>query len=426
MKRKDGITEIVVLGGGFGGVYSVIRLERALRRDLSKNITLVSDENFLLYTPLLHEVATGGVETRHIAYPIRRLLSRRRFSFRRSRVLKIDLADRKVTTSGGILSYDYLILALGSTTDLSNLPNASANVFTLKNLHDGMVIRNHIIRMFELADAETDLKRKKQLLTFVVVGAGYTGVQLVTEVRSFIDRSLIRGYRNIDPAAVSVKLVEERGYVLSGEDARLSATALRLLRHQGVGVRLGSRVTRLWDHGMELDHLETEPTGTVVWTAGVVANPVVAALPVEKDEKGRVIVDQYLRIPEYPMVYALGDNAHFADPKTGAVLPPRAHYAVRQPRVVVANILADLDGRGLRPYRYQPASELVSLGPRNAAMNLYGVHLSGLLARIVWLVGYLSIMMGSYNRTRVALDWLLALIFGRDNTLLSVERQRLP
>lgn len=422
MTAERAAKNIVVLGGGFGGVYTVLRLEKALRHDRGVKITLVSDENFFLYTPLLHEVATGGVETRHIAYPLRRLRENRRFDFHKARVLKVDLTRRQVHTDSGSIDYDFLVLALGSTTNTGSLPSKSDNVFTLKNLNDGMIIRNHIIQMFEVADGECDPKRQKQLLTFVVVGAGYTGVQLVAEIRNFVDRSLVKGYRNINPAMVRVILIGDKDYMLSGRDRTLADISTRMLRKQGVDIRLNTRVTRLWDQGMELNHLEMEPTETVIWAAGIVANSVVSALPVEKDEIGRVRVDEYLRLAAYPGVYALGDNAHFEDPETGAVLPPRAHYAVRQPKIVVANILSDLKGTPSKRYHYQDAAELVSLGPRNAAMSLYGLHLSGLIARVIWLAGYLSIMIGPYNRTRVAIDWLLALIFQRDSTLLTVKR----
>ncbi|MDO8472258.1 MAG: NAD(P)/FAD-dependent oxidoreductase [Dehalococcoidia bacterium] len=413
---------IVVLGGGFAGVYSVIRLEKALRNDKDVRITLVSNENFFLYTPMLHEVATGGIETRHIAYPIRVLRKDKAFDFHMGNVSRVDLANRKVILDSGALDYDYLVLAMGATTNMSAIPNKSGNIFTLKNLLDGVMIRNHIIRMFEEADAEDDPKRQKQMLTFVVVGAGYTGVQLAADIQNFVSRCLLKGYPHIDPAMVRVMLIGDKGHILSGQDNKLSEASMKILRKQGVHIRLNSRVTRVWDHGMELNHSEMEPTETVIWAAGIVANPVVAALPVNKDELGRVVVDQFLRVPEQPGVYALGDNAHFADPLTGAVLPPRAHFAVRQPRVVVANLLADLRGGASIAYRYQEASELVSLGPRNAAMNLFGLHMSGLIPRFIWLVGYLSIMMGPYNRTRVLMDWFLGLIYDRDTTLLDVKR----
>jgi NADH dehydrogenase len=408
-------------------------LERALRNYPSATITLVSDENFFLYTPLLHEVATGGVETRHIAYPIRRLRGKRKFDFVQGEVLDIDLAKREVIfeqapwlhleeTASGVLHYDYLILALGGTTDTSQLPNLAENIFTLKNLRDGMVIRNHLIRMFELADTETDLKLQKQMLTFAVVGGGYTGIQLVAEIRSFIGRSLVKGYTNVDPAMVRVMLIEEKETILSGEEEELASVSLNILMRQGIEVHLNTPVTRAWDHAIELNHLGVESMETVIWTAGIVANPVVASLPVEKDEMGRVVVDQYQRIPGYSSVYALGDNARFTDSTTGTVVPPRAHYAVRQPKTAVSNIVRSIQDKPLKQYRYRPGVKLISLGPRTAAISIFGFHLSGFLIRIVWLIGYLGIMMGSYNRIRVVIDWFLALFFGRDSTLLSIKR----
>lgn len=421
MNSPTKVKNIVVLGGGFAGVYTVIRLEKALRSEENVRITLVSNENFFLYTPMLHEVATGGIETRHIAYPIRKLRHDRKFGFQMGNVLSVDMQNRKVILDSGPLDYDYLVLAMGATANMSSLPNKSENIYTLKNLLDGVMIRNHIIRMFEQADGENDPKRQKQMLTFAVVGAGYTGVQLAADIQNFVRRCL-KGYRRIDPAMVRVILVGDKGHILSGQDKRLSESSLNILRKQGVHVRLNTRVTRVWDHGMELNHSEMEPTETVIWATGIVANPVVAALPVDRDELGRVVVDQFLRVPGKPGVYALGDNAHFADPLTGAVLPPRAHFAVRQPRIVVTNLLADIKGGPSVSYKYQEASELVSLGPRNAAMNLYGLHMSGLIPRFIWLVGYLSIMMGPYNRTRVMIDWFLGLIYDRDTTLLGFRR----
>jgi len=420
---QEKVKEIVVLGGGFGGVYSLIRLEKALRHVKNIRITLISNENFFLYTPMLHEVATGGIETRHIAYPIRKLLRKnRRFDFRLCHVRRVDLKNHRVFVNSGSLEYDYLVLALGSTTNMSSLPGKSENVFTLKNLLDGVQIRNHIIRMFENADCETDPKRKKQLLTFVVVGPGYTGVQLVADMRIFVMNYLLKKYPKIDPALVRVMLIGDKGHILSGRDRKLAEASAKMLGKLGVEIRLNTQITRLWEHGMELNHMEMEPTETVIWAAGIVANPVVGALEAEKDEIGRVKVDEYLRVPGYQGVYALGDNAHFEDPVTGSVLPPRAHYAVRQPKIIAANIMADIKGTSPKRYRYQDAAELVSLGPRNAAMNLYGIHLSGVIARFIWLAGYLAIMMGLYNRTRVLLDWILALIFDRDSTLLDVKR----
>ncbi|MBM2832472.1 MAG: yumB1 [Dehalococcoidia bacterium] len=258
------------------------------------------------------------------------------------------------------------------------------------------------------------------MLTFVVVGGGYTGVQLVTEMRDFIVDSLIRHYPRVQRSTVRLILVQGQERILTDFDENLAAYAFIQMRREGIEVRLGARVTRVWEDGLELNGTESLSTCTVVWVAGISANPVVAALPVDKDASGRVKVDEHLELPGFPGVYALGDNAHVKD-KAGRPLPATAHIAVRQPAVAVANILADLRGQPKKAYTYFYMGQLVSLGSHSAVVKFYGLRLPGLPARVIWLVLYLNIMAGLYNRTRVALDWFLGLIFGRDITLLRLR-----
>jgi NADH dehydrogenase len=410
---------ILVLGGGFGGVYTTLHLEKALRKQKAVEITLVSQENFFLFTPLLHEVATGGIETRHIAYPIRTLRGRRRFSFVQGEVKAIDLEKKLVNTDQGSLPYDFLVLALGSTTDTSQLPTQAPHVFILKDLHDGMVLRNHIISLFEEADARPE--EQERLLTFVVVGGGATGVQLIAEMRDFIFRFLLRNYPRVSPGTVRLILIQNDMRLLEDMDPGLATYALSVLKRKGVEVRLCSRVTRVLDDATEINGAEVIPTRTLVWTAGIRGNPVIESLPLEKDPLGRVEVDQFLEIPGLPGVYALGDNALFINPNSGQPLPARAHIAVRQPKTVAHNILADLFGGRKRPCPVPWMAETVSLGSREAAIKLWRLRLFGLPARFLWLTSYLVLVPSVYIRTRVVLDWLLALIFGRDVTLLRLR-----
>ncbi|MCL4535026.1 MAG: FAD-dependent oxidoreductase [Bacteroidetes bacterium] len=410
---------VLVLGGGFAGVYTTLHLERALGRRPDISISLVSDENFFLFTPLLHEVATGGIETRHIALPIRRLRGKRLFSFVQAEVLSVDLASRTVHTSRGDMQYDVLVLALGSVTDRRALPGPDSRVFTLKTLRDGIVLRNHVIRMFEAASAmEGD---PAPLVTFVVVGGGTIGVQLVAELRDFIYGSLLKEYTKISPESVRVILTQSDERILPEIDPELSSIARRVLEKQGVEVLTGTQVTRVRPNCVELNCGRVISTHTVVWAPGIVASPVVAALPVEKDAIHRVIVNEYLEVPSYPGVYALGDNAHFDDERMGQPLPPTAHIAVRQPKVVAANIVAELEGRPKQPYRYRHMGQIIALGPRSAVAEIYGFRTHGFLTRLVRMVAYSAVMMGRYNRIRVFTDWLLGLFFGRDSTLLRVR-----
>ncbi len=416
---------VLILGSGFGGTYALRHLVRSLNRNENVETTMVSDENFFLFSPLLHEVAMGGIETRHIAYPIRRLHWRDRFNFVQAVVERIDLSGHKVTTTAGVLDFDYLVLALGSVTDVSELDSMGekgVNVFTLNTLRDSMLIRNHIIGVFEQASIQRDPERQRQLLTFVVSGAGYIGVQLVTQLRDLVRRNLLRFYKAIDPDNIRIILVEVGPKIVAELHTKLGAYAMRCLQRMGIEVRLRSRVTRVLEDHVEINGKEVVPTSTLIWMTGVVANPRIAELDAEKDRIGRVLVNEYLEVPGVPGVYAVGDCAHFKDPRSGQPLLPRAHTAVRQARIAAHNILAEIRGRDKKPYRYSGTPEILSLGASKAALRFLGLRLYGFLARLIWLVAYSLLVTGTYNRIRIIADWLLSLVFGRDITVLKLMK----
>lgn len=417
-----GSRKVLILGSGFGGTYTLRHLVPSLNRNENVETTMVSDENYFLFSPLLHEVATGRIETRHIAYPIRRLHWRDRFNFVLAKVEKIDLSAHKVTTTTGTFDYDYLVLALGGVTDTSDLGSIKENVFTLKTLQDSRLIRNHVIEVFERASTESNAERQRQLLTFVVAGGGYTGVQLVTELRDFIYRHLLRFYKAVNSDNIRITLVEKEPKVVAERHVKLGAYVTKQLQHMGIEVRSRSRITHVWDDGVEINSAERVPTSTLIWVAGMAANPRIAELDVGKDRHGRVLVNEYLEVPGFPGVYAAGDCAHFEDPVTGLVAPPRAHIAARQAKVVAHNILAELRGRHKKHYRYSNPAEMVSLGASRAVFRLYGLRLYGFPARLMWLGAYSLLVTGTYNRIRIIMDWLLALVFGRDISLLKLTK----
>jgi len=322
-------------------------------------------------------------------------------------------------TTMGTLDYDYLILALGSITDIPKLKPTATNVFTLKTLHDSILIRDHIIGIFERASIVRESELQRQLLTFTVCGAGYTGVQLVTELRDFIYRTLLRFYRTIDPDNIRIILAEAEPKIVADLHMKLGAYVMKQLQHMGIEVRLKSRVTRVWEGHVEINGGEKVPTGTLIWVAGLAANPRIAELDTEKDSLGRVLVNKYLELPGFPEVYALGDCAHFEDPMSGQPIPPRAHTAVRQAKIVARNILAEIRGKDKKPYRYSQRSEMVSLGASKAVMRFHGLRVYGLPARFIWLVGYSSLVTGTYNRIRIIMDWLLSFVFGRDTNFIN-------
>ena len=412
--------KVLILGSGFGGAYVLRSLVPALNRNENVETTMVSDENFFLFSPLLHEVAMGAVETRHAAYAIRRLQWRDRFNFVQAKVDKIDLANRVVETSQGSLSYDYLVVGLGSVADTFqlNCPEGADHVFTLKTLHDSMRIRNHIIGVFERASVETDSAKRRQLLSFVIAGGGYIGIQVVTELREFLFKNLTRFYRTVPRDEIRVTMVEAEADITGRLHPKLRQYIKRFLQRSGIEVRVNSRVTRVEAGYLEINGEEEMPAGTVIWVVGVVANPVVAAMASETDDIGRVIVDGQMAVPGYPGVYAVGDCAHFVNPKTGEAIPARAHTTVRQAKVAAGNILADIRGRERKQYHYSNPVDIVSLGASRAVFRYGRFRLYGFAARLIWLVSYSLLVTGAYNRLRVAGDWFLSLVFGRDTTFL--------
>jgi NADH dehydrogenase len=295
-------------------------------------------------------------------------------------------------------------------------------VFTLKSLHDSILIRNHIIGLFERASVERDRDKQRQLLTFVVSGSGYKGIQLVTELRDFIHRTLLKLYRSVKPENVRLVLVETEDKVVPELHARFGAYILKRLISMGIEIRLGSRVTGVWKDRVAINDAEKVPAHTLLWVTGAVANPQIAELAARKDSIGRVFVDKHLNVPGFPGVYAAGDCAHFEDP-SGQPIPARAHTAVRQAKVVAYNVLAEIRGRDKKPYRYQRAPEMVSLGDSRAVCRFRNLRLYGFPARLAWLASYSLLVTGMYNRIRILTDWLLSFIFGRDTTFLELTKR---
>ncbi len=416
-----GKRKVLILGSGFGGTYTLKTLVPSLNKNENVETTMVSNENFFLFSPLLHEVAMGGIETRHIAYPIRRLHWRDRFGFIQAEVEKIDLANRKVVTSTGTLTYDYLVIALGSVTVLPEfVRNSREIVFTLKTLRDSMLLRNHMVGVFEAASKENDPIIRRQLLTFVVSGAGYTGVQVVMELSDFIHQTLTRFYRTIDTDDIRVVLVESEPKIVADLHTKLGAYAMRQIKQVGVEVRLKSRISDIYEGAVEINNEDVVPTATLIWVAGVTANPCVAELDVPKDRIGRVLVDKHLEIHDFPGVYVVGDCASFQNEMTGQPIPPRAHTAVRQARVAARNILAEIRGYEKSEYHYSVSSDIVSLGASRAVFRFHNVRFYGFAAKLIWLAAYTYLVTGAYNRLRITNDWVLTRLFGRDTTYLKL------
>jgi NADH:quinone reductase (non-electrogenic) len=410
------MTRIVVLGGGFGGIEAVTRLEKALGREADVELWLVSDHNYLLFTPLLPQVASSLVEPRHIIQPIRDIRGRRRFRFRRDRVERVDLSARRVHLAEGQLEYDRLVIALGGVTPSFGVPGVDTHALHYKSLEDAVILRDHLIDLAEHADHEADPGARRRMLTVCVVGGGYTGVELICELQDFFASYVVPRYRGIEPGDYRLLLLEAGREILRGVHPVLAERAHERLRVEGIEVRTGTRVTRVLRGAVEAGGSESIPIGLTIWAAGVKGHPVLGDLPVERDRLGRVVVDTHLRLPGHPEVYGVGDAISIQG-RADASLPV-IPAALAHARLAADNIVADLRGRPLETIEYTSQGMLVSLGERHAVVEVMGLRFSGYAAWLFWNALHLYKLVGLRKQLQVALDWSLTRVFPRDSAIM--------
>lgn len=418
-------TRVLILGGGFGGIYTAIHLEKLLGRSDDVEVTLVARENFLLFTPMLHEVAASDVELSNIVSPIRKLL--RRTAFFQGDVLSIDLSNRRVEVRHGTddlgfsdhshaLSYDHLVLGFGCVTSYYGLPGVEEHSQTMKSLDDAIRLRGRMIAALEQADTECGAGLRDQLMTVVVVGGGFAGAETIGSINDFVRESL-RFYPNIPPEKVRMVLVHPGPVILPELGESLGSYAQKKLNAAGVEIRTGAKVTSATDQGVTLSDGSAIATSTIIWTAGTAAHPMLATLPLTRD-RGRVMVDPCLRAmggPEAANVWSLGDCAvvpNVDDP--GKCHPPTAQHAIRQGRTLARNITAVIRGKDARPFRFKTIGLLAAIGRRAGVAQVMGVNFSGLFAWLMWRAIYLSKLPRLEKKLRVLLDWLLDLFFTKD------------
>lgn len=421
MVRGGTSTRIIVLGAGFGGLEAMVELERRFRDDPSVELLLVNENNFFLFTPLLPQIVSSYIEPRHIVQNIRDIRHQRRFRFLRARVTRLDLINQRVSTTTGDLSYDYLVIALGSVPNFFGLEGAE-HCYTLHSLEDAVVLRDHILDLLEHADHESDPDRQRQLLTFAIVGGGYTGVELVAELHDLIYRHVGPRYRGIRLAEVRLLLLEARSDILVGVDPDLAARARSKITRQGIGVRTQTKVTRAAPGRLEVGGDEIIETGLIIWTAGVRAHPLLDSLPAEKNKVGRVFVTPQLHLPDFPRVFAIGDNAvvQGAPPEQ---TPQIAPVALEQARLAAENVARAVSHQHYASFEFEPKGMLVSLGMNYAVVNLKGLKFSGYAAWLTWNAIHLLKLVGLKKQVQVALDWSLATLFPRDTSIIRTPRR---
>jgi NADH:ubiquinone reductase (H+-translocating) len=414
---------IVILGGGFAGMKTAEYLERELHTNSSAMVTLISETNALLFTPMLAEVAGSTLEPSHISTPLRSSLHRTEFI--RGRVNSIDLENREVVLASDsptgqlVVPYDHLVLALGSVSNYLGMANVEKLAFNFKSLLDAICIRNRVIEMFERADRESDASQRMRFLSFVIAGGGFAGVELAGALNDFA-RGILADYPTLNPNELKIVLVHSRDRILPELSESLARYAQKKMEARGVSFRLNARLSDV-QPGLVMVSDEEIRAQTLVWTAGTAPSPLLKSQPFERDKRGAVKVDSTLAVPGHSGLWALGDCAAVNDSKSGKPCPPTAQFAIREAATVARNIAAQLGGRPLKNFHFDSLGALCVVGHQTACAELSlpfarskSVRFSGLLAWLMWRGIYLSKLPGRERKIRVLIDWAIELFFPPD------------
>ncbi len=420
---SDAVPHVVIVGGGFGGLYAAKRLRRARVR-----VTVIDERNHHLFQPLLYQVAMAGLSAGDIAYPIRSILRRQANTWvRLAKVAAIELATRTVRIDGGeALGYDYLILAPGVRHAYFGHEEWEPFAPGLKNLEDALEIRRRVLLAFERAENEPDQKKRAALMTFVIVGGGPTGVELAGALADIARTVLVDDFRSIDPREARVVLIEAGPRILPPFPEDLSAKAAASLARLGVTVIADRPVTMVDARGVEIPD-ERIDAGTVLWAAGVTASPLSKTLGVPLDRSGRVLVQKDLSIPGHPEAFVIGDLASLRDDKTGNPVPGLAPAAMQEGRRPADNIVLAAAGKPTEPFRYVDKGNLATIGKAAAVADFGFLHISGFIAWMLWIVVHILFLIGFRNRVIVVFEWAWAYFTSqRGARLITGELGRLP
>ncbi|MBV8277844.1 MAG: NAD(P)/FAD-dependent oxidoreductase [Verrucomicrobia bacterium] len=410
-------TKIVIAGGGFAGLTAATYLDKGLARRSDIEVVLISRENFILFTPMLHEVAAGDLSPSDIINPLRRIL--RRVKIVQADVQSIDLNTRRLLCSGGVaqidfeIEFDHLLLALGSETNFFDLPGVSDWAVTMKSLSDAAFLRNRVVALLEEANLQDDPAIRRQLLTFVIAGAGFSGVETAGAINDFV-REAVAYYPDLDEELIRVVLVHPGQSVLPELGEELGKYAQRRLCERGVEV-IGNIQVEAYNDGslVRLSAGNSLAAATLIWTAGVKPGPVIASLPIQK-ERGRVLVSQFLSVPGISGLWAAGDCAAVPVGTTGNFHPPTAQHGLRQGTVAAKNIEAAILGRPLAPFVFRTLGQLASIGHRTGVAMVFGIKFSGFIAWCLWRTVYLLKLPRLEKKLRVISGWTLELLFSRE------------
>lgn len=425
--------KIVILGGGFAGVECARKLESDFANDSEIEIVMISEDNFLLFTPMLPQVASGMIETRHIIMPIRTICEKT--TFYEGRVKNIDPYGKIVNLWGtgekrGIsIHYDFLVVALGSQTNFFGLSDVEKHAYTMKTLNDAVMLRNRIVDMLEQAENETNPILRKSLLTFVIVGGGFAGIETAGELMDLL-LDARKHYPNIHRDDISVIVLEALPAILPGFSEALAKFAYEKMLERGIDIKLktavtsfdGTEVTVKKLNGSESEEIEVIRTNTLVWTAGVTpVNTIKRSM--FKTDKGKMVVNDFLEVPDFPGVFAIGDCALFVDPESKRPYPPTAQLAEAQAKTAAKNLHALIRSGEKTKFVFKSKGQMAIIGKRTGIASFFGSNIAGFWAWLLWRNVYLSKIPRMDKRVRVFLDWTIDLFFDRDISRMKFFRK---
>lgn len=421
---------IVILGGGFAGVGAARELARRLNKEDAARITLIDRHNYQLFTPMLTEVAGGEIEPSHTVSAIRRLSPR--VTFVQGRVDHIALEGKRVTLVAGdpdegaagaqqVLHADHLVIALGSVTNFHHLKGLPEHALTIKSVGDAAAIHNRALALLEAASAEPDGAQRRAMLTFVVGGGGFSGVETMAALNDLV-RDVAKRYPTLSDLPVRTMLIHPGERLLPELGAKLAHYAQRQLERRGVEVLLKTKIAGAGPDYVELDGGHRIEAHLLVWAGGVAPSPVVDTLDCPRGKHGGIAVEPTMAVPGHPGVWALGDCAEIPRAGGKGTYAPTAQNATREGTLVARNIVASMRGEQPRPFAYRPIGELAIVGKHTGVARVYGRNLSGPPAWAMWRLIYLAKMPLVGKRVRIGLDWLLDLAFGREIVALPMGR----
>lgn len=412
-------THIVIVGGGFGGLSAA----KSLAKNPDLKITLIDKNNYHLFQPLLYQVAMAGLSPAEIAYPLRVLLSSyKNVDILMGKVVSINKEEKYLETEEDKISFDYLILACGSTTSYFNSPEWEKFAPSLKSLQQATDIRRRVFLAFERAEREANQEEKKKLMTFVIVGAGPTGVELAGSLGEITRFSIQKDFHHITTEQTRILLVEGGPRVLSSMTPEMSSEAERELKELGVEVRTNSKVSKISDDGIVIGD-EFIPASTVLWAAGVASNPINKTLDVELDRQGRVIVQKDLRVPGFPYIFVIGDQAHCQSPIENVALPGLAPVAMQQGRFVGKIIRRTVEGREVPDtFVYTDKGQMATIGRSRAVAMYKGLSFAGFTAWMAWLLVHIYYLIGFKNRLFVLFQWSWTYLTYRRGARLIIQK----